>query len=362
MSRIGFVTEDTIETLRTDTARTLCLKQSNILPFVEFPAFLAGLFETWRTDSDTILSAGHISPDVAIAADRAGLSVNEVLGRSPFVGDLDAVIDAVPGPDAIIYISNPNRTTGANYGLADLEMLVNAVPDGVVVVDEYFFEFFGITAAPLVDRYDNVVVLRSFTAGFSIPSSESGFCAASEPTIRRLEQQSPLPKMSKIMHRIITMSAAGREPLARRLSSLHEEALWMAKELSGLGIQCRITPTDFLLIRVNDPARVGNSLARYKVSIENLDGYPELGHYMRYRIQSEFSNRHLLNAFRNMPTEYYRLDSLDRRAISLRHRGSEYTGIDRPAASPAETQGKHEQELVSVGYGGTRGDEIGNGE
>lgn len=362
MTRIGFVTEDTIEALRTDTARDLCLKKTNILPFVEFPAFLAGLFETWRTASDAILSAGHISPDVGIAADRAGLRVSEVLGRSPFVGDLDAVIDAIPGPDSIVYISNPNRTTGANYGLADLEMLANAVPDGLLVVDEYFFDFYGITAAPLVERYDNVVVLRSYTAGFSIPSSECGFCAASEPTISRLEGQVQPPKMSKIMHRIIAMSAAGREPLARRLSSLHEESLWLAKELSGLGIQCRITPTDFLLIRVKDPAQVGNSLARYKVSIENLDGYPELEHYLRYRIQSEFSNRHLLNAFRNMPTEYYRLDSLDRRAISLRHRGSETTGVNRLAARPAETQGKREQELVSVGDGGTRNDEIVNGD
>jgi hypothetical protein len=47
-----------------------------------------------------------------------------------------------------------------------------------------------------------------------------------------------------------------------------------------------------------------------------------LGNYLRYRIQSPFSNDRLLEAFKRIPADYYRMKSVDRRAVTLRRHPS----------------------------------------
>ena len=48
--------------------------------------------------------------------------------------------------------------------------------------------------------------------------------------------------------------------------------------------------------------------------------HAQLGNYLRYRIQSLFSNDRLLEAFKRIPADYYRMKSVDRRAVTLRRR------------------------------------------
>jgi hypothetical protein len=68
-------------------------------------------------------------------------------------------------------------------------------------------------------------------------------------------------------------------------------------------VRSRITATDALLIRVTNVAQVGNILARYRIPFENLDGYPRLNGFLKYRIQSPLSNDKCLEAFSRMPAE-----------------------------------------------------------
>ena len=64
--------------------------------------------------------------------------------------------------------------------------------------------------------------------------------------------------------------------------------------------------------------RVGNELTRDRVPIENLDGYPAMKNYLRYRVQSRLSNDGLLDAFERMDPKAFRMKSIDRRALTMR--------------------------------------------
>jgi hypothetical protein len=68
---------------------------------------------------------------------------------------------------------------------------------------------------------------------------------------------------------------------------------------------------------VADPARVTNNLALAQIHTDNLSGVPELGNYIRYRLQSVNANTALLRAFERMPSEYYKTTGLDRRIVRL---------------------------------------------
>jgi len=297
-------------------ARRARVSDSKVLMFRDFTDAMTELLTLTDISSSSVLVAGHASPDVAIAVDRSGLKLTELLGSSPFCSDCEQILEAISTGDETVYLANPNRVTGATFPLSDLKRLAGRLTGGCLIIDEYGFDFYGITGVPLLDMFSNVVLLRSFAAGYSI-DSQSGFAIARPELIHHLKESCRWQKMSASLRKLVMTTLSNDAVQGMLLKELHDESLRIATVLTRLGIQNRITPTDFLLIRVADPKRVGNFLAANRTPIENLDGYPGLQHYIRYTIQSRISNDNFLTAFRKMPAEYYRMDTVDRRVTTL---------------------------------------------
>lgn len=318
MSLVKTASVTELNDITTLVARKDSVTRAMILPFADFAPLLCDLLRMHHKPGGRLLSAGHLLPEVELAADRAGVATEEVLGESPFVGDIRQMLDAIESDKELVYIANPNRVTGADYSLNDLKQLVQAVPNGAVIVDEYYHEFYGITAAPLLEMFPNVIILRSFTAAFGIQSAEAGYVLSNPWVISRMEEEMQGRPISATVRRTIMATIVNQELVNRRLHEVHEESLRLATGLSGLGVQSKITATDFLLMRVNDPKELGNALAANKVYINNLHGYPELDHYVRYRIQSPLSNDKFLDTMKKMPSRNYKMASIDRRMVRSR--------------------------------------------
>lgn len=313
---------DTIETLTIDNLAAALARIGNVDPeqILIFSDSTALTTELLGLASPTarLVVAGHATAELAIAADRAGIALEEIIGPSPFSGNGSAILRRIPTSETVVFVGNPNRVTGQNYSLADLKKMSEAVPGGMVIVDEYYHDHFGITAASLVDKNRNTIVLGSFAPSVANILSESGYVMARAEIIRRLKKQLVVPAPSLAIRRKIASVLLDDESMSRRFRQINDEALHVATGLNQLGIQCRITATDFLLIRVKEPKQVGNYLARQRIPIENLAGYPEMQHYIRYRISSFRDNSRLVEAFRRMPAEYYLMKTLDLRSQKLR--------------------------------------------
>lgn len=107
-------------------------------------------------------------------ASLAGANVVEV-PRHPdsFQLQLDKVLQAVNERTKLILFGSPNNPTGNTTSLTDLVKLLKS--RAIVVVDESFYEFAGITAAGLVAEFDNLVVLRSFSHWAGLAGFRTGY-------------------------------------------------------------------------------------------------------------------------------------------------------------------------------------------
>ncbi|MDD6213526.1 MAG: histidinol-phosphate transaminase [Clostridiales bacterium] len=85
-----------------------------------------------------------------------------------------------------IVFPNPNAPTSILEPLSFVEEIVAGNPDSVVIVDEAYIDFGGQSALSLVDRYDNVLVVQTFSKSRSLAGMRIGFCIGSPALIQAI--------------------------------------------------------------------------------------------------------------------------------------------------------------------------------
>lgn len=83
-----------------------------------------------------------------------------------------------------IIFPNPNAPTGVLESLDMLEEVLKANPDVVVMVDEAYIDFGGISAIPLLEKYDNLLVVRTFSKSRSMAGMRIGYMLGSKELIK----------------------------------------------------------------------------------------------------------------------------------------------------------------------------------
>lgn len=85
-----------------------------------------------------------------------------------------------------IVIANPNAPTSINLPLEDVEFIIKNNPDSVVIVDEAYVDFGGESAIPLLKKYDNLMVVQTFSKSRSMAGMRIGYAFASDAIIQAM--------------------------------------------------------------------------------------------------------------------------------------------------------------------------------
>ena len=126
-------------------------------------------------------------------AEVAGARIREVPYPQPGMEfPLQEMLDAITPETRAVLISNPNNPTGTGISLLGIERILHRARKAVVMVDEAYYEFSGVTALTEIERVPNLFVSRTFSKVFGMAGMRLGCLFAHQANIAYLHKaQSP---------------------------------------------------------------------------------------------------------------------------------------------------------------------------
>ena len=148
-----------------------------------------------------------------------------------------------------VIFPNPNAPTGELVPLAAVESIIQANPDVIVVVDEAYIDFGGESALPLIHKYDNLIVVQTFSKSRSLAGSRIGYAIANVTLIRYLNDVKysfNSYTMDRITIEVGTKAIADRAYFAETTQKIIATREWTKKELKKLGFVFGDSKSNFI--------------------------------------------------------------------------------------------------------------------
>lgn len=161
------------------------------------------------------------------------------------------------GTGRCVVIANPNAQTGVALPLAAVEGIVKGSPESVVVVDEAYVDFGGETAVPLVTKYDNVLVVRTFSKSASLAGARLGYAVGPEELIEDLKKLKYSTNPYSVNRTALIAGAAAIKDWsysAENCRSIASERARLASELKARGFELTDSRANFVLAK---PSGIG---------------------------------------------------------------------------------------------------------
>lgn len=117
-----------------------------------------------------------------------GAQLSTFLGRDIFSKEINSYISLINEiSPKLIYIANPNNPTGLLYDPDDVEKIITSCNNSIFIIDEAYIEFGGKSCLNLVNKYENIIILRTFSKAFGLAGLRVGYTLSHQNVSKLLD-------------------------------------------------------------------------------------------------------------------------------------------------------------------------------
>jgi histidinol-phosphate aminotransferase len=236
-----------------------------------------------------------------VSAEINDVVVNEIPLTSEFQLSVPSILGAISAQTKLIFICSPNNPTGNLMSRDDVVKIADQF-DGIVVVDEAYFDFAnGSSMIREIGLLPNIVVLRTFSKAWGMAGLRVGLAFGSERVIALMNRVKPPYNVSTIAQQAVLGALDEKEKVDSWIANTLAERARLIEALAELPFVKAIYPSDanFILVRTDDANGIYEYLIEQMIVVRDRSNVVLCEECLRITIGTDLENDRLLDALEN---------------------------------------------------------------
>ena len=248
MNRLKLYPDPTASRLVEALAKFHGVKPTQIFPGVGSDDVLSIAFLTFFNSDKPVLF-----PDITYSFYKVWAAVYRIPYETPALDEnFNIVAEDYYRENGGVVIANPNAPTAIYRNLDFIRDILDHNQDSIVIVDEAYIDFGGVSALTLLDEYENLVIVRTYSKSKSMAGIRIGYAIASETLIKAMNDVKYSINSYTMNMPSIELGAVAIEnndyydEVAQKVIATRERTV---KRLAELGFECLDSKANFVFAR-----------------------------------------------------------------------------------------------------------------
>ena len=248
---------------------------------------------------------GAVFPDISygfyeVYAELYGINAEKI----PLGADFSVDYRKYCGKNKMVVIANPNAPTGMTIPVWQIEEIVKTNSDSLVLIDEAYVDFGGETCLPLIKKYDNLLVTRTFSKSRCLAGGRLGYAFATPAIIADLEKikYSTNPYNINRLTLLLGEKAVDAEDYYQdKCAQIQKTRAWTVEQLEELDFTVLPSKANFIFVKTDrlDGGELYRKLKEKGILVRHFTN-PRICQYNRVTIGTQAQMQTLVNTVKEV--------------------------------------------------------------
>ena len=255
------------------------------------------LMQTFVEKGDSIIIPAPTFAMFKFYAQIAGANIIEALYNNDLSFPADRALKKISKKTKLVVLVSPNNPTGTSIKTGDIIKIIEAAKDSIVLLDEAYYQFSKISYLKLIKRYNNLVILRTFSKAFGLAGLRLGCLFSNKEIIKTLRKvRSPYSINTTA---VIAANAAldDKKFVENYVEEILKAKEFLCRELSKLKIRYVKGDANFILAYFGSNCKkIVEKLRDKNILVRDRSADPLLNGFVRITIGTKEQMQQLVNA------------------------------------------------------------------
>jgi histidinol-phosphate aminotransferase len=224
-------------------------------------------------DAETIVPLPAFDPYPNSTA-AVGATAVRVPATSDYSFQTEGVLKAITPRTRLIFLNTPNNPTGQLIDVSDLVRICEAAPHATVLIDEAYIEFGGTTFLPLLPKFPNVLVGRTFSKAYGLAGMRIGIVIGQPQALDPVRAVTLPFNLNAVAVAAMHAALEDTEFLPRYAAEVRESRQRLYAACRRLGLKYWESAANFVMVQVGETAPFIEALAARKVHVRDKSSDP----------------------------------------------------------------------------------------
>ncbi|MBD3229387.1 MAG: histidinol-phosphate transaminase [Candidatus Lokiarchaeota archaeon] len=231
------------------------------------------------------------------SASMIGSSYTPVLLKPNFDLDIQKLENSIKPNTKLIFICSPNNPTANQFFVKEISNILD-LTDKIVVIDEAYVDFARYSISKdtnLIDKYDNLVLLKSYSKSWGLAGLRAGYAIANPEIIEFLRSIRKVYNFNSVAQAMLLEMYKNYDDIQSKIEQIKKERQWLSNQISKFqDLLVYPSETNFILIKlINNRFKISQIMDKFltkNILIRDRSNLPLLDNCFRITVSNRKTN------------------------------------------------------------------------